>query len=238
MMWDSQRDVLTQTVDRFVTELLTGIGIDAPPVDVVTVADRMGIAVIQDAHQQPRGRQTVVAGRRSIFIRPDERPERTQWAVAHELGETLAHAVFFEAGIDPGEVAPQEREQTANLTASRLLLPALWFPDDAHRLEGNLPDLKPRYATASHELIAMRLLDLSTPTVITIFDQGRQTRRRGNVPARVPPLDRNEQDCWLEVRRFRRACERKHDGHRTQGWPIDEAGWQREILRTTYPDGD
>src|SRR6185436_10433959 len=150
--------------------------------------------------------------------RPDDRPERRQWAVAHELGESMAHELFADAGIDAAEMDPETREQAANLVASRLLLPTVWFLDDAHRFVGDLSVLKHRYETASHELIAFRLLDLPQPTVITVFDQGRQTRRRGNGASRVPPLARAEQECWLAVRRFGRAQETERDGRRIQGW--------------------
>lgn len=227
--WES----LSATLDEHVAQLLEQAGVTRPPVDAVVLATRLGIGVLYDRSQEPRGRQARVAGRTTIFIRPDERPERRQWAVAHELGESIAHELFGKAGINADDVDPETREQGANLAASRLLLPSAWFLEDANRFVGDLTALKHRYETASHELIAFRLLDLPQPTVITVFDQGRQTRRRGNGPARVPPLARAEQECWLALRRFGRAYETEQGGRRIQGWPIHEPGWQREILRTT-----
>jgi Zn-dependent peptidase ImmA (M78 family) len=235
--------VLVETGGRFVEEvdeqvatLLTEGGIIRPPVDAIHIARRLGIAVIRDADQQPRGRQALVAGRPSIFVRPDERSERTQWAVAHELGESLIHRFFQSTGFDAGDVDPRTREQAANLAASRILLPTAWFREDAMHCDGDLLTLKRHYATASHELIAFRLLDLRTPTVISVFDQGQQTRRRGSTGLAVPPLDRLEQECWLTVHRFGRFHESADNVRRVQGWPIHEPGWQREILRTTFVD--
>jgi predicted transcriptional regulator len=227
------QSVFALAIDDYVARLLARAGIGRPPVDSIRLARRLEIEVLFDASQEPRGRQTRLAGRSAIFIRPDDRPERRQWAVAHELGETLAHELFHESGVDVAEMSPESREQGANLAASRLLLPSEWFRVDAERSGGDLLSLKRRYETASHELIAFRLLDLPQPAVITVFDQGRQTRRKGNGPFRVPPLDRTEEECWLEVRRFGRAHESARDGRRIQGWPIHEPGWQREILRTT-----
>jgi IrrE N-terminal-like domain len=238
MPFDFRGTDFVSTLDKRVACLLENAGIGRPPVDPIRIARQLGIGVVIDASQQPRGRQTRIGGRASIFIRPEERPERLHWAVAHELGESLAHELFHEAGFETDEVDPQSRERGANLAASRLLLPSVWFPHDAARFAGDLLSLKRNYETASHELIAFRLLDLPVPAVITVFDQGRQSRRRGNSAARIPPLDRLEQECWLAIRRFRQPHEIARHGRCVQGWPIHEPGWQREILRMTGPPGD
>lgn len=227
-------DEFAAHVDARIETLLREVGIGRPPIDAIVVARRLGISVVLDANQQPRGRQLRIGGRSSIFIRPDDRPERQQWAVAHELGESMAHELLGFHGEEDGAIAPRVREQTANLAASRLLLPREWFVEAATQLDGNLFELKERFSTASHELIAFRLLDLPTPQVVTIFDQGRQTRRRGNLSNGLPPLDRREQECWLDVRRFRRHGRVEHPGQRIDGWPVHEPGWEREILRTTW----
>jgi hypothetical protein len=225
-----------QMLETHVTCLLEKAGIVEPPVDPIRLARRLGIGVVLDSTQEPRGRQARIAGRPSIFVRPEDRPERLHWAVAHELGEALAHELFERSGIDPADIDPPSRERGANLAASRILLPPAWFPGDVNGMAGDLLSLKRRYKTASHELIAFRMLDLSAPAVVTVFDQGRQTRRRGNLAARVPRLDRLEQECWLAVHRFGRSHELFDEGRRIQGWPIHEPHWQREILRTTCAD--
>jgi hypothetical protein len=233
MSFDTCWKSFARSLDHQVMRVLEKAEIHEPPVDPIRLARRLGIGVVLDAAQEPRGRQARIAGRPSIFVRPDDRPERLHWAVAHELGEALAHELFERSGIEPAAVDPPSRERGANLAAARILLPPAWFPGDVAGLAGDLLSLKRRYKTASHELIALRMLDLDPPAVVTIFDQGRQTRRRGNFAARVPPLDRLEQDCWLTVRRFGRSHEISNDGRRIQGWPIHEPHWQREILRTT-----
>ncbi|HTI50770.1 MAG TPA: ImmA/IrrE family metallo-endopeptidase [Planctomycetaceae bacterium] len=233
MSVDFRWKTFAQSLDNEVTRVLENADIHQPPVDPIRLARRLGIGVVLDAAQEPRGRQTRIAGRPSIFVRLDDRPERLHWAVAHELGETLAHQLFQQSGVEPADIDPPTRERGANLAAARLLIPPAWFPADVERTAGDLLALKRRYETASHELIAFRMLDLAAPAVVTVFDQGRQTRRRGNLAARVPPLDRLEQECWLAVRRFGRMHEVARDGRRIQGWPIHEPQWQREILRTT-----
>ena len=92
--------------------------------------------------------------------------------------------------------------------------------------------MKARYATASHELIARRMLECRPPVIISIFDHGRPSFRRSNLPGRVPPLSPAERACWQPVHEYNRA-ERTYDGLLAiQGWPIHEEGWRREILRT------
>jgi IrrE N-terminal-like domain len=234
MMPDTDWSAFTRTIDDHVSRLLGSAAIHQPPVDAIDLARRLDIDVLVDATQQPRGRQVRVAGRASIFIRPEPRHERRQWAVAHELGEVVACDLFSETGIDIGEISPTLREQAANLVATALLLPRSWFLEDARRLSGDVLKLKQRYATASHELVAFRLLDLPIPSVVTVFDQGRATRRRGNWPSRVPQLDRLEESCWREIRKTGLPYTIDTEERRIAGWPIHEPGWQREILRTTY----
>ncbi len=83
-----------------------------------------------------------------------------QWAIAHELGECERHRVFEFLQVDPREAPPAAREAVANHLASRILLPREAFSADATACGWDLPELKSRYTTASHELIARRMLDL------------------------------------------------------------------------------
>jgi hypothetical protein len=174
-----------------------------------------------------------LSGRPSIFLRPDERPERLQWAVAHELGESLAHRVFLSAGRDVDEAAPRVREAAASEFASRLLLPRDWFLRDARLLDGDVLQLKRHYATASHELILTGLLRLPELTLATVFDHGQVTRRRGNGQLSPPPLLPAERAVWRQVFDTARPSEITAQGVRVQAWPIHEPGWKRELLRTT-----
>ena len=47
-----------------------------------------------------------------------ERPEREQWAVAHEIGESVAYRVFERLGVSFDEALPTARELVANRLAS------------------------------------------------------------------------------------------------------------------------
>jgi hypothetical protein len=254
---------ITGALDTAVSQLLDGAGIAAPPVDAVALAKQMGFTLAWDDRQSSRARLVRLGSRReksglSILLTHDPRAERRQWAVAHEIGEYLSPQVFDSLGIDPQTAPLASREKIANLFASRLLLPSDWFSADGAANNWDLLELKLRYRTASHELIARRMLDFDRPIVISIIDQCRLEFRRSNVPGRVPPLTPLERHCWQRCRDFHASgsfatsplapCGRGAGGEGFLGkaavgepmqphntvvrcWPIHEPHWKREILR-------
>jgi hypothetical protein len=232
------REEVSTALDAVVVEILDVAGLTGPPVHAAAVAAALGIAVATDGRQQGRGRYVRLRGirgrapRPTILLRPEPRPERREWALAHEIGEHVAHRVFARLCVDPRETAPTARERVACQLAGRLLLPTAWFARDAVACRWDLLTLKARYPTASHELIARRTLDLAEPAIITIFDQGDVSLRQSNVPGRVPPPSRAELQCWRVVHGVNRPHEARHGMTTIRGWPVHEEGWKREILRT------
>jgi len=223
--------------DEIARELLDECGITEPPVDAWAVSRILGLRVAFDSAQQGRGRLKRIGGRTAILVRPEERPERAQWTLAHEIGESIARRVFERVGVDPQELAPQRREQVANAMASCLLLPDHWFLRDAEMFDGDVPRLKQTYSTASHELILMNLLKLAQLSMVSVFDHGQLTRRRGNGQLTPPPLLPLERRIWRLVHESGRSAEAEGEGIRVQGWPVHEPGWRRELLRTTATEG-
>ncbi len=220
-------------LEETAADLLTRARLTGPPVDAIDLAEKLKLLVVFDAKLQGRARHKKTAGHSLILLRPDDRPERLQWAAAHEIGEVFAYRIFEQVGIDGDDALPSFREQVANRMASLLLIPTLWFFDDVDVFDADLIELKKRYRTASHELLAMRLLDLSEPSVVSIFDQGELTRRVANRPGPVPSLQPLEQICWRASHQANRTVERREFGLRVRSWPVHERGWKREILRTT-----
>jgi len=201
-------------------------------VDALELARGLGIAVAWDEMQQGRARYVRLAGRARqgrplLLLRPDPRRQRLHWAAAHEIGEHLAARLFAAWGVAPAEASPPARERAASFLAGRLLLPTQWFLPDAEQSDWDLLCLHARFNTASHELIARRMLECRPSVVISIFDHGRLTFRRGNFSGRVPPPLAVEMDCQREVHHDGRPLRRG----RVQAWPIHEPGWKREILR-------
>lgn len=219
-------------IDRVVKDLLHAGEMASPPIDALRLASRLRVTIAIDRGQPERGRFKRVGGAPSIFLRPEDRPERLQWAAAHELGESVAWRICEVAGVAAEELTAGWREQLANQFALRLLLPAPWF-ESTCAADVDLPELKRCFPSASHELIAQRLLTLPVPTVITICDQGRVVRRTGNRHAPPRELLPEETECLDAVRAKCAPCERCADGIRIQAWPVYEDAWKREIVRTS-----
>ena len=170
-------------LDDCAKEVLAEGRISEPPVDALQLADRLRLVIARDTAMQVRARFVRIgergrSGRGTILVGEESRPERQQWAVAHELGESVAHRVFAALGIAPVDIPPSAREQLANHLASCLLLPRDWFAADGCNLDWDLYELKQRYSTASHELIARRMLEMSPPVMVTLFDQGKTVWRK------------------------------------------------------------
>lgn len=225
-------------VDAVVGELLNSAQIIAPPVDAIRLSRQLGLVLAWDQSLAGRARTKRIGGASCVFLRPEPRPERRQWAVAHELGEVMMPRIFDRIGCDPAEIPADQREQVANEFAARLLLPARWFHAAASECGGDLLRLKRRFSTASCELIAMRWLDLPTPTRVSIFDQGRLTRRRSNRPTAELPWTRLEDECWGAVQRSREPSSIEHADGTVRGWPLDEPNWRREIVIMQWRGGD
>ncbi len=181
----------------------------------------------------PRGCRGDSSPQSLILVRDEPRPERRQWSVAHEIGEHLAQGVFQRLAVDPRKRPVAPREQIANALAARLLLPAAWYEPAAEACGWDLPTLKGRFATTSHELVARRMLDFAPRVIISIFDHARLTFRRGNLPGGTPALSACERDCWRAVHTTGEAAACPSNEPRVRGWPIHEPTWKREILRTT-----
>jgi hypothetical protein len=128
----------------------------------------------------------------------------------------------------------------ANRLASALLLPRRWFAVDGRECDWDLLGLKKRYGTASHELIARRMLDMRPPIVITVCDYGRVHWRRSNVTSRPPELLRDETAVWQQTHRSGLTIDRSLDAETglesVRCWPVHEVGWKREILRSVVAE--
>jgi hypothetical protein len=222
------REDWSTVCDAVVAELLERADITSPPVDALLVANRLEWPVMWDADQGGRARIQRLAGRPTLFVRPDERPERLQWAIAHEIGEASAWNVCQQLGIAAEELLSRQREELANQIAQRLLIPTEWLLN----ADDDLFALKQQFPTASHELIAWRWLDATKPTIVTIFDQGSVSRRRCNFAPRAPERRVEEDECAAMARSTGVVARRERPGVDVTAWPVHEPNWQREILRT------
>jgi Zn-dependent peptidase ImmA (M78 family) len=237
MLEDLPRDEVLAVVDRAVEDVLHAAGVTAPPVDAIALAQRhLGMLVCLDRGQQQRGRAQRAAGRRQIFLRPEPTVERHQWTVAHEVGEHEKATLLRRLGVPPESTRAMAGESLANLFATRLLVPTCWFATDAPALDYDVLALKARYATASHEVIAWRFLDLPEPCVITVVDNDHVSRRKSNAWRVTRALEPPEQACQRYVHHYSRPRVVCEDAWTVWGWPVHQADWKREILRSVADD--
>ncbi len=234
MLDDLPREEVMAVVDRTVDELLVAAGVQQPPVDVIALAQgHLGIAVCLDKNQPQRGRAQRAAGRQQIYLRPEPTEERHQWTVAHEIGEHFKATLLQRLGIDPRETRALAGESLANLFAYHLLAPVRWFADDARAFDYDVLQLKQRYRSASHEVIAWRFLDLPEPCIVSIVDNERIYRRRSNAwPIKSKRLEAPEQFCQHQVHESGRPHVVRREAWTVHGWPIHQLEWKREILRS------
>lgn len=239
MSLEQQGEEVLAVVDRTIEKLLERAGVLQPPVDAIRLAQgTLGMYVCLDTRQQARGRAQRTGFQRQVYLRPEPTEERHQWTVAHEIGEHLKSEMLEELGVCPESTGAMAGETLANLFAHRLLVPAAWFSGDAAACHYDLLALKNRYRTPSHEVIALRLLDLPAPCIITVVDNKHIHRRLSNAWPVTRQLQPIERACQEYVHLYSRPYRLEEAGCAVAGWPVHQPDWKREILRSvvTGPD--
>ncbi|MFN3467971.1 MAG: ImmA/IrrE family metallo-endopeptidase, partial [Candidatus Brocadiales bacterium] len=120
-----------------------------------------------------------------------------------------------------------------NLVAVNLLLPREWFKRDAEAYGWDLLELKKTYSTASHELIAFRMLEFR-PMIIAIFDNGKLYRRKSSYPFPIKPSYPLEGQCLRDVTTSGGKLLLQDGGMSVVGWPVFREDWKRVIIRTEF----
>ena len=214
---DLTHEDIGRAADDVVEELLASAGVTCPPVDALVLARHLGIAAREKAPSDKRDTPS---------------PEAQQWTAAQAVGARLKPDLLRRLGLDPAFRTGLSGESLPDLLARRLLTPTSWFADDARGCGWDVPELKRLYATAGYEVVAWRLLDLPTPCVITIVDNGHIRRRRSNAWRVTRTLHPAERECQRYVNHYSRPRVVAADGWTVQGWPVHAPDWKREILRS------
>lgn len=223
---------ISRVVDRVADDLLWEACVDRPPVDAFTIARRLQLRVVSDRRMPTRGRfvHTADGTAGTVIVGAEQRPERRQWAVAHEIGEAFAYRAFDYLGVDPAEAPATAREEMANALAGRLLAPAKWLVGVYESSEHDLHATKRAFESASYELLARRLLEtLDWPIIASVFDHNQLTWRRHSQGGRMAPLLRAERLAQRRSHQSGRPTALLGE-HAVRCWPIHEPGWKREIV--------
>jgi hypothetical protein len=228
MLEDLSPEEVHQAIDRLVDELLEASGTTAPPVDAVRLArDHLQLDLT------PSRRRSRPAPEDEL-----ETPEAIrQWLAAQRVGEHQRPVLLQRLGVGTAEARGLGGPSLVNLFATHLLLPMCWFADDVREHNGDIVELHSRYSTVGLERIAWRLLDLTTPCIITVVDNDHVVRRRSNAWRVRRELAPAEQECQRYVHHYSRPRTICSKGWTVRGWPVHRADWKREVLRSVT-DGE
>lgn len=213
-------------IDRAVVDLLDAAGVSGPPVDAIRLATQhLGLVIPSPRAQAQRGGSTRASS-----------AEQQQWAAAQRIGGHEKAALLERLDVDPQQGRALGGGSLGNLFAERLLVPTAWLVDEARSSGFDLLALKERFATASHEVIAWRLLDLPEPCIVTIVDNDHVSWRRSNGHRVNREMSAAERRCQQRVHRYGRPDEVNEEGWRVWCWPIHEVDWKREIVRSVLEE--
>jgi hypothetical protein len=222
---DLSREDVTRVIDRAVEDLLATAGTASSPVDALALArSHLGLVIDPEGHRQ-----------RPNPLRPEPKAESLQWLAAHAIAVHLKPTLLERLGFDPHAKRPVSGESLTNLFAARLLVPQSWLAASVRATGCDLLALKEHYSTASHEVIAFRLLDLPGPCVITVVDNDEVFRRKNNGVRVKKKLGPAEVECQRYVSEHDEPHAVRKAGWTVQGWPVPLTGWSRVILRSV-PD--
>jgi predicted transcriptional regulator len=232
----TREDVHT-AADRLVEELLAAAGLTRPPVDAIDLARRHFRITIRE-ETRPAGSNRRRRGPADVlFLSVDAAEETRQWAAAQAIGARLKPDLLRRLGLDPAARIGLASESFAGLIAQRVLTPTAWFAGDARAAGWDVAELSRLYATAGYELTAWRLLDLPEPCIITVVENDRVRRRRGNAWRIDKTLHPTERECQRSVHDSDGPRVVSADGWTVQGWPAPSAEGKREILRSVIDGG-
>ena len=255
---------IVELLDRLVENVLSVCEIKQPPVEPKKIADRLGIAYSETRLDGRRGQSFRRRGLPHVEVHHEDRPERKNFALAHEIMELELKKVLED---------PRECHRWANLAASFLLMPTPRFREECCRSEFDIAQLKKVFSTASWEAVALRTLNFAD-SIITIVDASlpvglpvvggkrlrktspprrespsgsssisagrltaKVTRRKSSYPFYMPKkLSDDERQVVEEILRTRKAVKRHFPSCEVAGYPVFEGEHRRVILRTTLDE--
>jgi hypothetical protein len=230
---------------EIVEELLDAAGITGPPVDpfaIVKVFSRRASSLpggksrpslpagegrsrpAPESHikkvrlpENLKGYTRKIGGLHEIYVNEDQRSERQNFTLAHEIFEIiLPHQPF--------------KERLCNLGASNLLMPDPWFREACQTTSFNLVSLKKTFSTASWEAVAYRTLAFREG-VVSIVDNGKVTNRVGSMGFNYPPDPTHTERMALhQAMRTGEIVTMDQGGLTVEAYPVFEGDWKRVIL--------
>jgi hypothetical protein len=238
---DFSQDELFEAIDRLVAGLLERAGVVEPPVDALALAeDHLGIpvAVVDPVEEDERGRrrQRPRPAGPGIVLSPDMSEEQRHKAAADGVARALLPDILRKLDVLPGTETKPFAALVRGQVVGRVLVPTRLLRAALRECRYDLPALQQRFNTATTEAVALRLLDLDEPCVISIVDDGIVAIRRGNRSPAGKKLEPVEQACHDRVAELELPHWVRADGWTVHGWPVPGRAFRRIILRAVPDD--
>jgi hypothetical protein len=239
---DFSQEELIDTVERLVAGMLERAGVTAPPVSALAIAEtHLGIPVEwvepaeedEDGRRRPRSRSNSGHG---ITLTTDMGEEQQQKVAADGIARMLLPDIYKKLSIIPGSEGKQFASHVRGMTAARVLIPTKLLKAALKDCKYDVPALQQRFATVTPEAVALRLLDLEQPCVITVVDDGSVATRRGNQIAVTRKLEAAEQECVERITELELPHRARRGDWTAWGWPVPNRPFRRIILRAVPDD--
>ncbi|HEY1191085.1 MAG TPA: hypothetical protein VGE74_25855 [Gemmata sp.] len=238
---DFSQEELVELVDRLVAGMMERAGVTAGPVDALAVAEHhLGIPIeyVEPAEEDESGRRRPRSRPHGsgITLTTDMSDELQQRAAAGGIAQLLIPEIMHKLGVPAGAESKSLVTHIRGLVVPRVLIPTRLLRATLRDCKYDVPALKNVFRTASMELIALRLLDLDSPCVIAIVDDGVVATRRGNQTAAPRQLSAAEQECVEQVTESDQPHRARVGEWTAWGWPVPDRPFRRIILRAVPDD--
>jgi predicted transcriptional regulator len=234
------QEELFDAMDRLIGRLLDRVGITTPPVDALHIAEEhlgIPVEVVDPAEEDelPRRRRPRphTAG---IVLTPGMTPDQEQKAAAAGVAQALLPDLLRRLSIAPETATPALTAHLRGQLAARLLIPTRMLRGAANRCKYDVLALHALFHTATPEAVALRLLDLEEPCVITIVDDGVVTLRRGNRTRETKKLTAAEQECVERILALDLPHRARIGSWTASGWPVPGRAFRRILVRAVPDD--
>ncbi|MBA4066866.1 MAG: hypothetical protein C0501_24795 [Isosphaera sp.] len=238
---DFSQDELLEVVERLVAGLLERAGVTAPPVDALRLAENhlgIPVEVVEPAEEDESGRRRPrprpdTAG---IVLSPNMTDEEEQKAAADGVARALVPDVLRKLGVAPGAENKAFAAHVRGLVVPRLLIPTRLLRAALRDCKYDVPALQGVFSTARTETVALRLLDLDDPCVVSVVDDGVVATRRSNRFPVAKTLEPAEQACHDRVAELELPHRVRDGGWTAHGWFVPGRPFRRIILRAVRDD--
>lgn len=223
---------LQHILDNLIEELFSKASLYSPPIDAEALVKAKAWQLLGcEAPFSNRKKNAPVfdgAESENAFV-------KHQWQAA----QFLASAIQKEAKIrweKLNDLSTPTGFSFINFLAQRILVPTHWFNPLASKMGHDLLQLKNAFNSAAYEIIALRMLDLEAPCIITIVDNCHVSKRKSNCCNPSKTLHPVENMVLDYVHENSRPKKINDQGWQVTGWPVHQLDWRREILRSIPPE--